>query len=298
MLGYVWILPLSWNATGLNWSSSLAKLGSSAGAFPRDWIPAALLEALYQGRYKATSVEQILRFWQRRGCPRITFSPEMSQSLWQEQQELIYSLALAARTAIPRPYSPLPTRIPLPIATGSLFSPESAISLNVLLEQMSSWNLESLPCGIITVSDTRTAADDYSGQWICTALQRSGHQVAKYQILKDEPQAIRQLVQDWAGSLPVILLNGGTGIAPRDTTHDAIESLLEKVLPGFGEIFRYLSYAQIGSRAIASRAIAGIHGQTLIFSMPGSTAAVQLAMESLILPELPHLVRQMYQGQH
>ncbi|MEN9202732.1 MAG: hypothetical protein Q6K80_05040 [Thermostichus sp. DG_1_6_bins_120] len=107
-----------------------------SATFPRDWIPAALLEALYQGRYKATSVEQILRFWQRRGCPRITFSPEMSQSLWREQQELIRSLALAARTAIPRPYSPLTTQIPSPVATGSLFSPESAISLNVLLEQL------------------------------------------------------------------------------------------------------------------------------------------------------------------
>lgn len=104
--------------------------------FPTRWIPAALLESLYQGRYKATSVEQILRLWQRRGCPRITFPPEMSQSLWREQQELIRSLALAARTAIPRPYSPPSPQIPSPIATGSLFSPESAISLNVLLGQL------------------------------------------------------------------------------------------------------------------------------------------------------------------
>ncbi|MCJ2543537.1 MogA/MoaB family molybdenum cofactor biosynthesis protein [Thermostichus vulcanus] len=159
-------------------------------------------------------------------------------------------------------------------------------------------DLNSLPCGVITVSDTRTIATDSSGQLICRALQEAGHQVSQYQILKDEPEAIRQLVQDWAGSLPVILLNGGTGIAPRDTTYDAIESLLEKTLPGFGEIFRYLSYTQVGSRAIASRAIAGIHGKALIFSMPGSTAAVQLAIEKLILPELPHLVKQMYQGKH
>ncbi|MGQ9836645.1 MAG: hypothetical protein ACUVRV_01435 [Cyanobacteriota bacterium] len=104
--------------------------------FPTQWIPAALLESLYQGRYKATSVEQILRLWQRRGCPRITFPPEMSQSLWREQQELICSLALASRTATPRPYSPLSLQISSPIATGSLFSPESAISLNVLLGQL------------------------------------------------------------------------------------------------------------------------------------------------------------------
>ncbi len=156
----------------------------------------------------------------------------------------------------------------------------------------------SLPCGVITVSDTRTPATDQSGQFICTALQEAGHTVARYQILKDEPQPIRELVQDWAGSLPVILLNGGTGIAPRDTTYDAIEALLEKTLPGFGEIFRQLSYAQIGSRAIASRAIAGIHQKSLIFSLPGSIAAVQLAMHSLILPELPHLVKQLHQGKH
>ncbi|MEN9231821.1 MAG: molybdopterin-binding protein [Thermostichus sp. DG02_5_bins_236] len=102
--------------------------------------------------------------------------------------------------------------------------------------------------------------------------------MSKYQILKDEPEAIRQLVQDWAGSLPVILLNGGTAIS--DTTYDAIESLLEKTLPGFGEIFGYLSYTQVGSRTIASRAIAGIHGNALIFSIPGSTAAAQLAIEN------------------
>ncbi|MGY4560677.1 MogA/MoaB family molybdenum cofactor biosynthesis protein [Thermostichus sp. MS-CIW-32] len=156
----------------------------------------------------------------------------------------------------------------------------------------------ALPCGVITVSDTRTPETDHSGQFICTALQESGHWVERYCILRDEPQLIREQVQDWAGSLPVILLNGGTGIAPRDTTYDAIEALLEKTLPGFGEIFRQLSYAQIGSRAIASRAIAGIHGKCLIFSMPGSPAAVQLAMRSLILPELPHLVKQLHQGKH
>ncbi len=104
--------------------------------FPAHWIPAALVEALYQGRYKATSVEQILRLWQRRGCPHLTFPPEISQSLWREQQELIRSLALAARTTIPRPYSPSSSPVAPPRATGSLFSPESAISLNFLLGQL------------------------------------------------------------------------------------------------------------------------------------------------------------------
>jgi molybdenum cofactor biosynthesis protein B len=89
------------------------------------------------------------------------------------------------------------------------------------------------------------------------------------------------------------MINGGTGIAPRDTTYDALERVLEKILPGFGEIFRSLSYAEIGSRAIASRAVAGICQGTLVFSLPGSTNAVKLAMEKLILPELTHLVTQL-----
>lgn len=118
-----------------------------------------------------------------------------------------------------------------------------------------------------------------------------GHQVSHYQIIKDEPEQISALVQSLATrtDIQAILLNGGTGIAPRDTTYDAIAQLLTKKLPGFGEIFRQLSYAEIGSRAIASRAVAGIHHTTLIFSVPGSSKTVKLAMEALILPELQHL---------
>lgn len=113
-------------------------------------------------------------------------------------------------------------------------------------------------------------------------------------MLKDEPEAIAQTVQTLCQQpeLDAILLNGGTGIAPRDTTYDAIERLLEKTLPGFGELFRWLSYQQVGSRAIASRATAGVRQNTLIFSLPGSTKAVELALEDLILPELQHLVKQ------
>ena len=122
-------------------------------------------------------------------------------------------------------------------------------------------------------------------------LSASGHQVAHYQIVKDEPDQIDSLVQDLAAhpDIQAILLSGGTGIAPRDTTYDAIAQRLEKELPGFGEIFRQLSYAEIGSRAIASRAVAGIYAHTLIFSLPGSSKAVELAMKALILPELVHL---------
>ena len=145
-------------------------------------------------------------------------------------------------------------------------------------------------CAVITVSDTRTSGTDTSGQLMKTKLTAAGHRVNQYQILKDEPAQISALVQSLAQrNIQAILLNGGTGIAPRDTTFDAIASLLTKTLPGFGEIFRQLSYEEIGSRAIASRAIAGVHNNTLIFSVPGSSKAVRLALEALILPELRHL---------
>ncbi len=150
-------------------------------------------------------------------------------------------------------------------------------------------------CAVLTVSDTRTPATDNSGQIMKDHLSAAGHTVAHYQIIKDEPEQIARLVKSLSTQLDIqaILLNGGTGIAPRDTTYDAIAQLLTKELPGFGEIFRQLSYAEIGSRAIASRAVAGIHtssnNSTLIFSVPGSTKAVRLALKALILPELVHL---------
>ena len=153
----------------------------------------------------------------------------------------------------------------------------------------------SVACAVLTVSDTRTPETDKSGQLMQSQLVAAGHRVSHYQILKDDPAQITALVHSLAAreDIQTILLNGGTGIAPRDTTYDAISQLLTKELPGFGEIFRQLSYAEIGSRAIASRAAAGIHIQdnnsTLIFSVPGSSKAVKLAMEALILPELNHL---------
>jgi molybdenum cofactor biosynthesis protein B len=150
-------------------------------------------------------------------------------------------------------------------------------------------------CAVLTVSDTRTPDTDRSGQLMQSTLTAAGHRVLAYRILPDEPAAIRTTVLDWCadGEMAAILLNGGTGIAPRDTTYDAISALLDKTLPGFGELFRHLSYGEIGSRAMASRAIAGTHQNTLIFSLPGSSNAVRLGMEALILPELPHLVRQL-----
>lgn len=158
-------------------------------------------------------------------------------------------------------------------------------------------NQFAVTCAIITVSDTRTEDTDRSGQTIQSLLTQAGHQIGSYQIVKDEPDRIQaQLAQLGQSRLEAVILNGGTGIAPRDTTYDAIERLLEKPLPGFGELFRWLSYQEIGSRAIASRAIAGVFQQKLIFSLPGSTNAVTLAMNALILPELRHLVKQMRQG--
>jgi molybdenum cofactor biosynthesis protein B len=150
-------------------------------------------------------------------------------------------------------------------------------------------------CAVITVSDTRTVETDKSGQRIQQLLKEAGHQIGAYEIVKDEPDQIRSLLEavSQKANLDVIIFNGGTGIAPRDTTYDAIEGLLEKTLPGFGELFRWLSYQEIGSRAIASRATAGVFQTKLVFSLPGSTNAVTLAMEKLILPELQHLVSQL-----
>jgi molybdopterin adenylyltransferase len=153
----------------------------------------------------------------------------------------------------------------------------------------------SVICGVVTVSDTRTIETDKSGQVIQQLLLNANHGVGAYTIIKDEPAQIQEQIQllGKKANLDVVIFNGGTGISPRDTTYDAIEKLLSKTLPGFGELFRFLSYQEIGSRAIASRAIAGIYQDKLIFSVPGSSNAVRLAMSKLILPEMVHLVSQM-----
>lgn len=150
---------------------------------------------------------------------------------------------------------------------------------------------------VITVSDTRSPETDRSGQLIQEQLGAAGHRLAAYHVLKDEPDQIRETLARLGEdpSLEAVILNGGTGIAPRDTTYDAIAALLDKTLPGFGELFRMLSYQEIGSRAMASRAIAGVYRGKLVFSLPGSSNAVRLALEKLILPELVHLVGQLQQ---
>ncbi|MCC5637990.1 molybdenum cofactor biosynthesis protein MoaB [Nostoc sp. CHAB 5844] len=153
----------------------------------------------------------------------------------------------------------------------------------------------TVTCAVVTVSDTRTLETDKSGQLIQQLLLGANHSVAAYAIIKDEPAQIQEQIELLGknANLDAVIFNGGTGIAPRDTTYDAIENLLEKTLPGFGELFRFLSYQEIGSRAIASRAVAGVYQNKFIFSLPGSSNAVRLGMEKLILPELTHLVSQM-----
>ena len=144
---------------------------------------------------------------------------------------------------------------------------------------------------VLTVSDTRTETDDRSGAAISRLLSEAGHTRLDYRILPDEPQQVAEQVQGWlqVPELDGVLINGGTGIAPRDTTYEAVAGLLDRRLDGFGELFRMLSYREIGGRAMLSRAVAGIASGKILFSMPGSTPAVTLAMKELILPQLSHL---------
>ena len=149
-------------------------------------------------------------------------------------------------------------------------------------------------CMVITCSDTRTSATDTSGQLIMRLLKDQGHEVVAYHLVKDEPASIKALIETGAGNdaVQAIIINGGTGISKRDSTFETVNTLLEKRLDGFGELFRYLSYKDIGSSAIMSRATAGVYRGRIILSTPGSESAVRLAMEKLILPELGHMVRE------
>jgi molybdenum cofactor biosynthesis protein B len=145
---------------------------------------------------------------------------------------------------------------------------------------------------VITVSDTRTLESDEGGKLIADGLQAAEHIVVCREIVPDNPEELGQLVRRLADEsrLDAILITGGTGIAARDQTCEAIERLLTKTLPGYGELFRYLSYAEIGAAAMLSRTVGGLVGRVVVLTMPGSRAAVRLAMEKLILPELGHLV--------
>jgi molybdenum cofactor biosynthesis protein B len=149
-------------------------------------------------------------------------------------------------------------------------------------------------CFVLTVSDTRTEGTDTGGRAIADLLTAAGHLLAGRAIVKDEPPAIREAIVRHIGSgdADVVITTGGTGITSRDGTFEVVRALLNKELTGFGELFRMLSYQQIGPAAMMSRATAGLAGRCVIVALPGSEAAVRLAMEKLLLPELGHLVQQ------
>jgi molybdenum cofactor biosynthesis protein B len=153
----------------------------------------------------------------------------------------------------------------------------------------------SARCAVITLSDTRTIQTDASGRMIRDLLEKAGHEIASYDLIRDEPAELEKLLADLLarGTIDAILTNGGTGISRRDQTISVVSRRIEQPLPGFGELFRMLSWEQIGSGAMLSRAVGGVVKGKLIFSMPGSTKAVELAMSKLILPELKHLVSEL-----
>ena len=146
---------------------------------------------------------------------------------------------------------------------------------------------------VLTISDTRTEANDTSGDAIVQLLAAAGHVLAGRALVKDDPAAVRSMVQAAARTSEVVITTGGTGITSRDSTYEAITGLLEKRLDGFGELFRMLSFQEVGSAAMLSRACAGTVGPAAVFSLPGSENAVRLAMDRLILPEIGHVVREL-----
>jgi molybdenum cofactor biosynthesis protein B len=147
---------------------------------------------------------------------------------------------------------------------------------------------------VLTVSDTRTEQTDTGGAAIVELLTQAGHSVASKVIVKDDPAAVASRIKEqiMSGAVDAVITTGGTGITKRDSTYEAIDGLLDKKLPGFGELFRMLSYQDIGSAAMMSRACAGTIGAIVVIALPGSEAAVRLAMNKLVVPELGHLVQQ------
>ncbi len=147
-----------------------------------------------------------------------------------------------------------------------------------------------VPIALVTVSDSRTPETDENAAYLREEIRRAGHDVVAYRLIKDEPAQVDAVLDELAaGAARIILFNGGTGISPRDRTFDVLNRKLEKTLPGFGELFRMLSFEQVGAAAMLSRAVAGVYRNTLVISTPGSPAAVRLAWERLIAPELEHL---------
>jgi molybdenum cofactor biosynthesis protein B len=146
-----------------------------------------------------------------------------------------------------------------------------------------------IPIGLVTVSDTRRPETDENGLWLREQVEGGGNVVCGYHVVRDEPDEVRAAVDALVADARVVLVNGGTGVSGRDTTYDTLAALLEKTLPGFGELFRMLSFEQVGAAAMLSRATAGTYRGAVVVSMPGSPKAVRLAWEKLLGPELAHL---------
>lgn len=153
---------------------------------------------------------------------------------------------------------------------------------------------QSVNCAVIIISDSRTEQDDESGRLIKQKLSQNGHSLVAYALLKNDAAAIKQKVAELLGQaeLQVVIVSGGTGLSHRDVTVETISPLLEKKLDGFGELFRSLSYQEIGTASMLSRAVGGVVGGKVILCLPGSLGAVTLAMDKLILPEIGHMVRE------
>jgi len=152
----------------------------------------------------------------------------------------------------------------------------------------------SIGCWVLTISDTKTPETDTSGALIRELLTAAGHRVVGSGIVRDEPAEVQRVIRAACAdpAVQAVIMTGGTGIASRDSTFEAVDAMLDKRLPGFGELFRMLSYGDVGAAAMLSRAQMGIHARRIVVSVPGSPNACRLALEKLLVPELPHLVRE------
>ncbi len=153
---------------------------------------------------------------------------------------------------------------------------------------------EDVACAVVTVSDTRTTETDSGGQLLCELLVAAGFGVQAREIIPDEPARMRALLERFRDDpqIAAVLLTGGTGLSSRDQTFETVSAMITRPLPGYGELFRMLSFHEIGAAAMLSRAVGGLVGRTVVLTMPGSPAAVRLAVEKIIVPELRHLVRE------
>jgi molybdenum cofactor biosynthesis protein B len=152
----------------------------------------------------------------------------------------------------------------------------------------------SIGCWVLTISDSKTRETDTSGTLIRELLEGAGHRVIGSEIVRDEPAEVQRVIRDACAHAGVqaVIMTGGTGVTSRDSTFEAVEALLDKRLPGFGELFRVLSYQEVGAAAMLSRAQMGVARGRIVASLPGSPNACRLALEKLLLPELGHLVRE------